>query len=404
MSTPGLDVEERIEIPAVFKPRTVAISKIVIFIAIATTMIGVGIIAPLMPVYAQQMGASGVWLGIIFASFATTRMIFTPVFGRVSDRFGRKWFLFGGLCAYTALSFGYIAATNVYHLAVLRLAHGLSSALVVPIAFAYIGDLTASGEEGRQMSFANLSIFVGMGVGPYMGGRLADAFGIRSTFWSLFLLGLAASALVLVFLPDMRPSRRSDETAPPTFRDMVSNNMIKGLLTIRAGSAVRRAIIMAFLPVFADYIHLTKTHMGLMISAFIVTAAVVQYPSGILADRFDRIRIVLLGEILATLTFALFPFVTGFPQLLVVGLAAGVAGGLSMPSILAINVQVGRDYGMASMMGLYDAAMGFGMLFGALTSGVVMDLAGVQAVFYYGVALGLVGIGVFIMFSRRRAT
>jgi predicted MFS family arabinose efflux permease len=55
-------------------------------------------------------------------------------------------------------------------------------------------------------------------------------------------------------------------------------------------------------------------------------------------------------------------------------------------------------------MGLYDAAMGFGMLFGALTSGVVMDLAGVQAVFYYGVALGLVGIGVFIMFSRRRAT
>lgn len=397
-----MDVEEELTRPSHPTPRAITLAKAVIFIAISTTMLGVGVIAPLMPVYAQQMGASGVWLGLIFASFATTRMIFTPLFGRVSDRFGRKWFLFGGLCAYTVLSFGYITAASVYHLAVLRLAHGLSSALVVPIAFAYIGDLATSGEEGRQMSFANLSIFVGMGVGPYLGGRLADEFGIRSTFWALFILGLAASALVLAFLPDMRPGRRRDEKLPPTFRDMLSNNMVKGLLTIRAGSAVRRAIIMAFLPVFAEYLHLTKTHMGLMISAFIVTAALVQYPSGVLADRFDRIRIVLLGEILATVTFALFPFVTGFPQLLAVGLAAGVAGGLSMPSILAINVQVGRDYGMASMMGLYDAAMGFGMLFGALTSGVVMDVAGVRAIFYYGAVLGLFGIIVFAMFSRRR--
>lgn len=374
----------------------------VIFVVIATMMIGIGIIAPLMPVYAQQMGATGTWLGIIFAAFATTRMIFTPVFGRISDRFGRKWFLLGGLSAFTVLSVGYIASTNVYHLTFMRLAHGLSSALVVPIAFAYIGDITPSGEEGKHMSMVNLAIFIGMGIGPFLGGHLADAYGIRSAFWALFGFGVISGILVLGLLPDVRTHRFSRERRPPAFREMVSNDLVKGLLTIRAGGAVRRAIVMAFLPVFADYIGLTKAHMGTMISVFIVTAAVVQYPSGILADRYDRIRIIVIGEILATICFAFFPLVKSFPQLLAVGVVAGMAGGLAMPSILAINTEIGRDYGMASMMGLYDAAMGFGMLFGALTSGVVMDFVGVRAIFYYGVVVGMGGIAAFILFAMRR--
>lgn len=374
----------------------------VIFVVIATVMIGVGIIAPLMPVYAQQMGATGMWLGIIFAAFATTRMIFTPLFGRFSDRFGRKWFLMAGLVAFTLLSLGYVASTTVYQLTVLRLFHGLTSALVVPIAFAYIGDITPPGEEGKYMSLVNLPIFVGMGIGPFLGGRIADAFGIRSAFLVLFALGAIASLLVLFLLPDFRARRSEHAGEPATFRAMLSNNLVKALITIRAGGAVRRAIVMAFLPAFADYIGLTKTHVGTMISVFIVSAAVVQYPAGALADRFEKIRIVVIGEILATVCFAFFPLIKTFPQLLAVGVVAGVAGGLAMPAVLAINTEIGRDYGMASMMGLHDAAMGLGMLFGALTAGAVMDVVGIRAIFYYGVGVGVVGVALFAFLARRQ--
>jgi MFS family permease len=373
----------------------------VTFIVIATMMIGIGIIAPLMPVYAQQMGASGTWLGIIFAAFATTRMIFTPLFGRVSDRFGRKWFLLAGLVAFTVLSLAYIAASNVYQLTLVRLAHGFSSALVVPIAFAYVGDVTPPQAEGRYMSIMNLAIFIGMGIGPLMGGHLADAYGIHTAFWALFGFGVIAAALVLVLLPDVRKERSPEDGPPPAFRRILSNDLVRGLMIIRAGSAVRRAIVMAFLPVFTDYIGLTKTHMGAMISVYIVTAAIVQYPSGILADRFNRIRIVIIGEILAAVCFAFFPMVRNFSQLLAVGAVAGLVSGLSLPSVLAINTEVGRTYGMASMMGLYDAAMGFGMLFGSLTAGAVMDAAGVRAIFYYGVLIGIAGVFVFVLFARR---
>jgi len=373
----------------------------VMFVVVATTMVGVGIIAPLMPVYAQQLGATGMWLGIIFAAFAATRMVFTPIFGRISDRLGRRWFLLAGLLAFTLLSLGYIASSSPYHLALMRLAHGFSSALVVPIALAYIGDITPRGKEGKYMSVINLSIFVGMGIGPVTGGYLADAYGIRSAFWALFGFGILASLLVLFLLPDVGAAGASRNAPLPALRSLLSDDLVRGLLTIRAGSAVRRAVIMAFLPIFADYIGLTKTHMGIMISVFIVTAALVQYPSGILADRHDRIRIIVVAEIIATICFAFFPAVKSFPQLIAVGIVAGLAGGVALPSILAINTEIGREHGMASMMGLQDAAMGFGMFFGALTSGLIMDIAGLRAVFYYGVVVGLSGIMGFTLFARR---
>jgi MFS family permease len=84
------------------------------FVVIATMMVGIGIIAPLMPVYAEQLGANGMWLGIIFAAFAATRMVCTPIVGRISDQYGRKWFLLGGLVAFTLLSLGYLSSTTVY--------------------------------------------------------------------------------------------------------------------------------------------------------------------------------------------------------------------------------------------------------------------------------------------------
>lgn len=87
---------------------------------------------------------------------------------------------------------------------------------------------------------------------------------------------------------------------------------------------------------------------------------------------------------------------------MMVGIAAGPASGFSMLSVLAVNAEVGREYGMASMMGLFDAAMGFGMLFGALTSGLVMDVTGVRTVFYYGISVGALGIGFFALVIKRQ--
>ncbi|MFC1914030.1 MFS transporter [Chloroflexota bacterium] len=72
----------------------------VLALSIFSSMLGVGIVAPLLPLYAEDMGATGIWLGIIFGSFYISRSIVMPIMGKLSDRRGRKLILGSGLFAW----------------------------------------------------------------------------------------------------------------------------------------------------------------------------------------------------------------------------------------------------------------------------------------------------------------
>ena len=84
-----------------------------LFAVVFAAQIGMGIISPLMPLYAESMGASGLSLGIMFSSYAVSRVIFMPIAGRFSDLRGRKIFIATGLSAYTVLSLFYAWAPNI---------------------------------------------------------------------------------------------------------------------------------------------------------------------------------------------------------------------------------------------------------------------------------------------------
>ncbi|HII07488.1 MAG TPA: MFS transporter, partial [Methanotrichaceae archaeon] len=72
----------------------------VLFISVFAAMLGLGIVGPLLPIYAENLGASGLWIGMIFSGFAAGRAIFMPIVGRLSDESGRKKFIVTGLLAY----------------------------------------------------------------------------------------------------------------------------------------------------------------------------------------------------------------------------------------------------------------------------------------------------------------
>ena len=111
----------------------------ILAISIFSCMLGSGIVVPLLPLYAESLGASGLWLGLIFAAFPLSQFLATPVFGRLSDRKGRKLFISIGLLAYAVISFGFIYTNTVSQLVLLRFLHGLAGALILPIAQAYVG-------------------------------------------------------------------------------------------------------------------------------------------------------------------------------------------------------------------------------------------------------------------------
>ena len=140
---------------------------LILMLTAFTALLGNGIIVPLLPGYADSMGASGVSIGLILAGYSASRAITMPFIGRLSDRVGRrKVFIVVGLLLCTVFSLGYIWATNIVALILVRVFHGIAAGLVVPIARTYVGDLSPEGEEATWMSYFNASFLAGIGVGP----------------------------------------------------------------------------------------------------------------------------------------------------------------------------------------------------------------------------------------------
>jgi len=367
----------------------------VLLISIFAAMLGLGIIAPLMPIYAKSLGATGIWLGIIFSGFSLSRAIFMPIVGKLSDKRGRKGFITSGLLLYSLISLLYTLAGKVYHLTAVRLVHGLASAMVVPVAMAYIGEVAEKGKEGSAMGAFNLALLLGTGSGPFLGGLLNDSFGIASVFYAMSGLAAIAFLITLLFLPDIRYSGRAKADHSVSFRETIKNNVMKGLLLYNAISAVGRGGIMAFLPILASKIDINPSQVGVIISFHIFLIALLQSPSGRLADRYNKLFLVLIGSTVAALALLMAPIARNFWQLFIISAVMGLGGATGMPSIAAITVEVGKKLGMGVSMGLFNTATSVGMIAAPLISGLVMDAMGIKSVFVIAGVISFFGTLVF---------
>ena len=352
----------------------------VLFVAVFSAMLGLGIVSPLMPIFAEDLGASGIWLGIIFSAFSFSRAILMPIVGRISDKKGRKNFIVLGLLFYSLVSFLYIFAPDVYWLTLIRIIHGLASAMVLPVAMAYIGEISPKNKEGKTMGTFNMSLFLGMGAGPFIGGILNRAFGMASVFWTMSGLTMISFLIALLFLPDLR-IKGKEKKEPLPFKQSLKNKAVKSLVLFRILGAMGRGGLMAFLPIFASSINIGSAGIGVALSVMILLTALLQRPFGKIADKYNKFHLVLIGTIISDSMLFLIPFLKSFPLLMVLVIIMGAAGALSMPAATAIVVRIGNKIGMGSSMGIFSTSMSVGMIAAPLISGLAMDYLGIKYIF-----------------------
>jgi MFS family permease len=364
-------------------------------------MLGTGIISPLLPLYAENMGASATWIGIIFAGFSISVTVVTPIAGRLSDRRGRKLFLGTGLLAIAIVSLGYIWAESALQLTIVRLIHGAASGMTLPIAQAYIGDIAPEGEEGKWMGYFNAAFFTGFGIGPFMGGILSDHFGMSTAFLTMGSLSLLSFLTVFFFLPEIKPKKTASR--PQTsYKKIITSRMVRGLFSFRLAFSLGRGAFAAFLPILAAAsLGLSPTLTGVLLAVNILLMSLLGMYGGNIADRLNRKTMVIAGS-LANLTFlALVPLAGNFWQLLVICILGGLGGAMSMPAASALTVEEGRKFGMGSTMAIFTMAFSIGMAVGPLLSGVIADYVSIKSVFYFGAIIGSIGTSLFIWFTRQ---
>jgi len=358
---------------------------IILLLSVFIALLGIGIIVPVMPDFATRLGASGTALGLMIAAFSLVRGFFQPVVGTLSDRWGRKGFLVGGLFIYSLVGLILPEAGTVGSLILIRCFHGFGSAMIVPVAMAYISELAPPGQEGRYMGLLNVAIFSGIGGGPVLGGFFSDLWGMASAFYAMAALSFFAFGLVLFRMPAVAQKKEQVVSRLGIYRAMgrvFASRRANGILLARMATMLIMVPTMAFLPLLIHHKFAASGIMiGVVIAARTLTNAVLQTPFGWLADRSDKINLLTAGCSIISLMMVLVPLANNFWQILVFFVLLGIGEALIWPVLGALAAEEGRLYGHGTMMGVFNLAMSSGIFLGSLGAGAAMDLLGLQWTF-----------------------
>lgn len=380
---------------------------VAIWIATFVGMAGIAMVSPLLPIFAKEMGASGIWLGLAFSGFAISQTLLIPFVGKLSDKYGKKIFIAAGLAVYAVISVGYAYAPTYQVLVLLRVISGVGTAMLLPSVFAYIGELSPPGHEGRYMGLLNVAFLMGFGIGPALGGIIKDTFSTDATFYAMGLLSAAAFVIILLFLPGRtlaeKQSSEDEERVP--FSVILRDNTVRGILSFQLVWALTYGAVLSFLGVLmTTRMGSTTTQVGITLSIRAAVNGVFAYPFGYLADRVNRRVMVTIGAVVAASGIFLIPWVGSFGAMLALFAIVGLFESLTVPAVNAITVEKGREFGMGAVMGIFNMAMGAGLMIGGIAGGLIVDLSGIDGVFRFAAVMTVVGVLAFNFFIRRPVT
>lgn len=366
---------------------------VTVVLSVFIALLGVGIIIPVLPVLATRLGATGFTLGLITAAFSLSRGLLQPVVGNLSDRWGRKGFLVAGLFIYGLVGLLIPHATSVFQLVLIRLFQGVGSAMIIPVAMAYASFLSPPGQEGRYMSIINIAIFCGIGAGPVLGGFFADIWGLASVFHMMATLCFLAFVLVMRNMPACCPiDRQKHSGLLVNVRLMLKRRRTVGILIARFATVLMMVPTMAFLPLMmSEWPGSSALQTGVVIAGRTLMNAVLQVPFGKLADRYDKVPLLISGCTCMSIAVYLIPSVTTFPTMVGMYLFLGFGEAVLWPVLGAYAAEEGRThFGHGTMMGVFNLAMSAGVFTGAMLAGLSMDSWGMRRAFQVTAAAVLV--------------
>lgn len=380
---------------------------IALYIAVFVATMGISMVSPLLPVYAKELGASGVWLGLTFSAFAVVQAGFGPFAGRLSDRYGRKPFIVAGLLIYCTAALGYLTATTFYQVIAFRAFSGFGTSLVFSVARAYVGDMTPRGHEGRWLGVFATADIIGFGTGPLVAGVFRQVFGFHSVFIAMATLLGTSAFILLIWLPRHSPletQRRAGTlktAATVGFGTALKDRLVLAVTTHQGLISLSSGASFSFLALrLEDGLGATPIAIGLAFATQDLTGGVAQPLFGRLADRHSR-RMLVTGGLLATGLFTAFVgFAPSYGLVVLLLFLMGGSNALSQVAAGAVQVVAGRRTGMGTVLGLGSAANGAGIVLGSVAGGLLVDASGIGAAFLLGGIVMGVGAMAFLALTR----
>jgi DHA1 family tetracycline resistance protein-like MFS transporter len=382
-----------------------------VWTSVALDLVGFGIVFPLLPLYAQRFHASATTVGALFASFSVAQLLFAPVWGRLSDRVGRKPVLVLSLAGTALGSLLTGLAGSLLLLFVGRVVDGVSGASV-SVAHAAVADVAAPDDRPRLFGLLGAAFGVGFVAGPAIGALAALGDARLPFFVAAVIAGLNAVVAVRR-LPETNPQHRRTVAGggvgwtPQTgFEDEVVVVVDEPRAGDRAGArtGIARLLVVAFVSLIAySAFEITfplfgKLRLGFRPSSTgAVFAAVGLVLAGVQASlvhpavrRFGESGTLRIGLAVNAAGLALLAAVHSWWLLVPALLALVVGQGLAMPALTSSFAGRARPHRTGGVLGVQQSASGLARVVGPLVGGLVFDRLGAPAPYVGGALLMLV--------------
>jgi len=340
----------------------------VLFLVVFVDLLGFGMVIPTMPLYARHFGVSEAVTGLLSASYSAMQLIFAPIWGRLSDRYGRRPMLLGSI-AMTAVGFlGYALAPSFEWLLVSRLFAGAATANLA-IARAYVADVTPPEERAGGMAIIGISFGLGFILGPAMGGLLSSRYSLAAPGYAA--AALATANLVAAWFILREPESHTQASHRPRFaalfeelkRPGIRGLLLVAFLSILAFSALENTF--AFLA--ADAFDIQEHDVSYVFVYIGVVAVLVQ--GGLvrpLVRRFGERKLLIVGLALQAVTFVALPYARTVTGMLLVLAPMSLGTGLTQPTLSALLSKLARKEDQGGTMGLGESASAFGRIIGPI--------------------------------------
>jgi len=345
-------------------------------------LLGLSMVAPILPTYAESFQVSYTLVGFVVSSFAVTRMFLDIPAGLLSRRYEKRGIMITGLVLLSTSSVVAGLAPNYITLVIARMIEGVGSAFYVTTATVFLAQISGEEKRGQWMSLYMGMLLLGAIFGPTFGGILADVYDIRAPFFAYAIItGLAV--IPTLVLPKLVNSGNASTSLQPgeilqDMRQILSNRSFL-LVTFAVFTMffLRTGVRSTLVPLFAaNNLGFDAAVIGFILTVGGITTALTITPMGSISDRIGRkIPLALCLLLTAGITLAI-PFST---DLLTLSIAIGIYGaviGLQGPSAAYVTDLSPPDK-LEISMGLYRMISDFGFVVGPLLLGFLADLTAV---------------------------
>jgi MFS family permease len=356
---------------------------------------------PALAPFAESLGAAPIAVGVIVAASTLTGVCLKLPMGVLSDIVNRRKLMVVGVLAFAFPPFVYPWITNLEVLGVVRVVHGLATAVYTPLVLALVATMYPR-QRGASLGWYTSAAQGGAFLAPPLGGWLVDHWGFAHTF---NLAGMVGMMTLILFFPIFRSSQEMPQQKPfspeiwEEFRGslklVLQNRPMLAISGSEAAKMMAHGTLMAFLPLYGLSIGLSLAEGGFLFGVQGLISFISKPLMGRVSDQWGRRPLIILGLLMCGGTICAIPHMTQFPLLMILSAGFGFGEAVVTSSSAAFIADLSQGKSLGAGMGLRGTIMDVGHAGGPILAGVLVAMISYTWAFAVIAILQVIAAGLF---------